>query len=498
MADPVHPRAPGWYPRLLVLVLVALVATPAASGALWLAPAASRQSSRPSAQAPVTATGGPGATGSSRPPGASVQGSAAGTRAVPEPSELAALLAGRAAAVTGADSSAWASTVDAGVPGLREQQQALFDRLSGLHPTWWRYDALPPDATLPQGRRDALGAPAFLAHVRLAYRLAAGMPEVHRDQHLTLVWRGRWLVGGTGDGPQQRDTWDLGPVNVARGARSVVVAAAGAPVPAQRTAGEADEAAARVDAVWGTDWPRVTLVQVPGTLPDMAALLGRTGTDGLGQLAAVTTGERRTSGAGATEAAATAPATGAVGDTAGAASGDLVVVNAAAFAGLTPTGRRAVLTHELTHVATRTAVRAPPPVWVDEGFADYVAYLHTPLTTRDVAADVLASPARVAALSDLPPDSAFDPAAGDVGPAYAEAWLAMRFVDREGGTPMVVDFYRVAAGLQPLRAWPRPSPVKSTLAPRSPVETASYEVVGYLQPSFVRRWVAYVRSLATG
>jgi hypothetical protein len=138
-------------------------------------------------------------------------------------------------------------------------------------------------------------------------------------------------------------------------------------------------------------------------------------------------------------------------------------------------------------------------VWVDEGFSDYVAYLDTPLTTRDVAADVLASPQRVAALAALPPDAAFDPAAGDVGPAYAQAWLAMRFVDREGGTPMVVDFYRVAAGLEPLRSWPAPSPVRPALAPRTPVEHASHDVVGYLLPSFVRRWIAYVRSLtATG
>ena len=127
-----------------------------------------------------------------------------------------------------------------------------------------------------------------------------------------------------------------------------------------------------------------------------------------------------------------------------------------------------------------------------------MAYLDTPLTTRDVAADVLASPQRVAALSALPADGAFDPAAGDVGPAYAEAWLAMRFVDREGGAPMVVDFYRVAAGLEPLRSWPAPSPVRPALAPRTALERASYEVVGYVMPSFVRRWIAFVRSLATG
>jgi hypothetical protein len=270
-------------------------------------------------------------------------------------------------------------------------------------------------------------------------------------------------------------------------------------VPAARTVGEADGAAGRVDAVWGTNWPRTSVVQVPATLSDMAALLGRSDTDGLSQLAAVTTGEPRTSGsAAAGDASPAGDASGAASTaaTAPAAAGDLVVLNPQAFSGLTATGRTAVLTHELTHVATRADTRVAPPVWVDEGFADYVAYLDTPLTARDVAADVLTSPARLAALKSLPPDSAFDPAAGDVGPAYSEAWLAMRFVEREGGTAMVVDFYRVASGLPPLRSWPRPSPVRPALSPRTPLEHACYDVVGYLEPSFVRRWVVYVKSLA--
>ena len=494
MADPVHPRAPGWYRRLLVLVLVVLVGAPAVAGALWLPP--------PAARAAGTSRAAPGRaapSGTSTPSGASVEGSAGANGSGPDASALGDLLGRRAAAVTAGDADAWAATLDGSVTGLRERQLAVFGRLVTLHPASWRYDIRPPDATLPQDRQAALGAPAFLAHVVLAYRLTAGEPEVHRDQHLTLAWRGHWLVAGTDDGPQQRDVWDLGPVTVARGARSVVVAAAAGPVPASRTAAEADEAAARVDAVWGTDWPRTTVVQIPGSLDDMAALLGRPDPGGLGQLAAVTTGERRTSGTVAAPATASAGGGATVGDaTAGPATGDLVVVNAQAFSGLTPIGRRAVLTHEFTHVATRASIRTPPPVWVDEGFADYVAYLDTPLTTRDVAADVLASPERVAALSALPADGAFDPAAGDVGPAYAEAWLAMRFVDREGGAPMVVDFFRVAAGLEPLRSWPTPSPVRPALAPHTALERASYEVVGYVMPSFVRRWIAFVRSLATG
>jgi hypothetical protein len=197
---------------------------------------------------------------------------------------------------------------------------------------------------------------------------------------------------------------------------------------------------------------------------------------GLDQLAAVTTGES-VNGEVRT-------------------SGDRVVLNPAGFAELTTAGRSAVLTHELTHVATRATSRTTPPRWVDEGFADYVAYLGTTLRPRDLAADLLNSPGALRALHDLPTDEQFDPTTGRVGTAYAEAWLAMRFIAQDGGTARVVDFYRVATGLQALRTWPPGQLPKVRRVPRTPLERACVQVLGYVQPSFVRRWVAYVRLVA--
>jgi hypothetical protein len=102
----------------------------------------------------------------------------------------------------------------------------------------------------------------------------------------------------------------------------------------------------------------------------------------------------------------------------------------------------------------------------------------------------------VAALHDLPSDRQFDPTAGRVGAAYAEAWLAMRFVARQGGTARVVDFYRVATGLPALRTWPRDHLPTTPRSPKTALERACVEVLGYVQPSFVRRWIAYVRAVA--
>jgi hypothetical protein len=466
----------GWYRRSVVLAIVAALGVPAANGVLWLqeGPGARTGTSPASVPRPSASQALSGTSTQSTTPTNTVPS----TDAVPSTAAVVDLLQRRSGAVQAGNRAAWLATVDPADKGLVQRQGDLFGRLSGLRPPSWSYSVEAPDAVLPAARRAALGTNSFLAHVRLAYRLAPGAGEVQRDQHLTLVQRGgRWLVGGDQDGRQQRDLWDLAPITVARGSRSVVVAARGATVPATRTASEADAAARRVDAVWGDAWPRPVVVVLPATLKDMATLLDRTDIDGLSQLAAVTTGELRTDPVAQ-----------------GRTTGDRVVVNPVAFPGLSALGRGVVLTHELTHVATRARDASAPPVWVDEGFADYVAYLGTPLAVRNVAADLLNDPKALAALRGLPVNEAFDPTSGQVGPAYAAAWLAMRFIAKEGGAAMVVDFYRVASGLPALHRWPKASPSRASLTPRTPLERACADVVGYPEPSFVRRWLVYVRT----
>jgi hypothetical protein len=487
MKEPVQQRAPGWYRRSIVAALVAAIGIPAVNGALWVqqGPAARPGESLPAQVAPAQAAPAQAAPAQAAPAQAApapthVQ---SGTSSTPSTAAVLDLLHRRSQAVVSADRSAWLATVDARVPGLAQRQAQLFDRLVQVRPAAWTYRLLPPDATLPAHRQAALGPSAFLAHVRLAYRLVADAGEVEREQHLTLVRQdGTWLVGGDEDGTQQRDVWDLSAIRVSRSRRSIVVAARAASVPAARTATEADGAARRVDAVWGTSWPRTVVVLVPASPADMATMLDRTSTKGLSQLAAVTTGELRT------------PETGDVAG--GRTTGDRVVVNPEVFSRLTSLGRGVVLTHEFTHVATRAVDASAPPVWVDEGFADYVAYLGTPLAPRDIAGDLLDDAKALARLRELPRDVDFDPTAGHVGTAYAAAWLAMQFVAQRGGTAMAVDFYRVAAGLKSLRTWPSPPPPRASLAPRTPLERACLQVVGYLEPSFVRRWLVYVRTRA--
>ena len=50
--------------------------------------------------------------------------------------------------------------------------------------------------------------------------------------------------------------------------------------------------------------------------------------------------------------------------------GDRIGINPANWPKLSPLGRRIVLTHELTHVATRVYTSESTPSWVVEGFAE--------------------------------------------------------------------------------------------------------------------------------
>jgi hypothetical protein len=269
--------------------------------------------------------------------------------------------------------------------------------------------------------------------VRVTYRLAGDTRDVERYRRVTARRAGGgWhLVDDVPDGPA-RDLWDLGPVRVVSADRAVVVAAADVDrALVEDAARTAQVAAARVDAAWGRDWRRRNVVLVPSGVADAARLVGRPATGGLEQMAAFTVG--------------------AVGTTPGArGSGDeRVVLVPDAFAALTPAGRRVVLVHELTHVATRARARLAPPLWLQEGFADHVAYAGTGLATSDVIGDGLDAVAAGALPDRLPDETSFDPAGGDLAAGYAQAWLACEVLAGDGGTPRLVAAYRVAAGIDP-------------------------------------------------
>ena len=159
----------------------------------------------------------------------------------------------------------------------------------------------------------------------------------------------------------------------------------------------------------------------------MAALLGAPAT-GYRGIAAVTTGE---TGA----ARRSAPA-------------DRVIVNPEAYGVLGDFGRQVVLTHETTHVATRADTSAATPLWLSEGFADWVGYRGTGRTPPEAAPELPGRRGAAACPPALPADDDF----GFGGDADA---LARGVRGRLAGLPLIAErwgeakltaFYRAVGG----------------------------------------------------
>jgi hypothetical protein len=371
---------------------------------------------------------------------------------------LDTLLSARSAAVKTRDKAAWMASIDPAATEFAARQSAVFDNLAEVPLEEWRYEYAGEGPALSAERMAVLGPDTWVARVVLVYRLAdADLADVRREQYLTLVKRAdRWLVASDADGGSAPDLWDLGPVHVVRGERSLVLGTAGAEE-LQRYARETDAAAARVDGVWGTGWPRTVVVMVPQSQEEMAALLLRDDQTGLDQIAAVTTGEIGLDHEGT--------------------SADRVIVNPAGFAQLGPLGRRVVLTHEITHVATRATTTQDLPIWLSEGFADYVAYADAGVSRSVIAEDVLDLVRAGKAPAGLPQAVDFDPKRGDIAPAYSGAWLAADLIARTWGEAKLVEFYRAVAG-------------------GTAEADAFSRVLGVDQAGFTQRWQGYLAELA--
>ncbi|MFB9624636.1 hypothetical protein [Nonomuraea helvata] len=208
--------------------------------------------------------------------------------------------------------------------------------------------------------------------------------------------------------PQEaRYLWRDGAV-VVHGARSVVVGHHAPDRELRELARRADAAGQRVSGVLGR--PVRPLIVVPGSAAEAARLAGVGRIDGLAALA----------------------------------DGGRVIVVPELFAELNSTGKDVVLAHELTHVAAGTDHL---PVWLYEGFADYVSYRDSGLPVRTAAAELAAEVRSGRLPGELPGSAAFAADGRDpvrLARAYQEAWLACRFLADRFGEGTLVRLYRDA------------------------------------------------------
>ena len=119
------------------------------------------------------------------------------------------------------------------------------------------------------------------------------------------------------------------------------------------------------------------------------------------------------------------------------------MLNPQVFGSLGPLGAHVVVAHEATHAATHAAA-VSMPLWVAEGFADYVGIgsVQVPIVRRGGrrAARRTTFRAAVGRCRPMPPSRS---AGAGLEASYEEAWLATSLIAKTYGQPRLVAFYRL-------------------------------------------------------
>ena len=321
--------------------------------------------------------------------------------------QVATLLARRGDAVTRDDAAAWRGTQ------TTSAKAPVFARLAVLPITEWVYDVRSTDAS-------ADGATVRL-DVRLRVKLDVDAADSIVHERLTLRRSGSgWLVADEATADKRAQPWDLGTLSILRGSRTLVIGIDTPTATLRSYAATSDSSIPDVTAVWGSDWEERAVLVVPHTVSQLARALGRT-PDSLDGYAAVTTGDLTTDPAGR--------------------SALRVWINTPGMADLSLQGREVVVRHELTHVATAAPSVDGVPLWLVEGFAEYVGYKGSGIPLRDELSELAAAQRKGKVPAHLPTEQMFD---GDqVDLAYEGGDLACRVIAEKYGQKGLVRFYRL-------------------------------------------------------
>jgi hypothetical protein len=152
-----------------------------------------------------------------------------------------------------------------------------------------------------------------------------------------------------------------------------------------------------------------------------------------------------------------------------------IMVNPDVFTGLGTEGSQIVMSHEATHVAVGAATSSMP-LWLLEGFADYVALARADLPVSVTASQILAEVRKSGPPQALPGSDEFDPGNKLLGTSYEAAWLACKLLGERYGERRLINFYE-------------------TVDQGTPVGEA-FAKLGTTERAFTREWRAYLRELA--
>ena len=118
-----------------------------------------------------------------------------------------------------------------------------------------------------------------------------------------------------------------------------------------------------------------------------------------------------------------------------------VFLNPGVFDKLDHTAAQVVMTHEAVHATTGASLVQDAPLWLVEGFADYVALRRISLPPSRTSAQIIAQVKKSGLPSALPAASDFNTAATHLGAAYEAAWLVCRTLADKGGERALITFY---------------------------------------------------------
>jgi hypothetical protein len=386
------------------------------------------------------------------------------------------LLGRHATALTARNQSGWDGDLDsaAAASTYRSQEQAAFTALAGVPLSVWRYVLLAPvtDASVLQPAAARLAGRVVVLHVQLQYgfRRVDPLPTA-KDEWLTAVHRpAGWRLAAdtdveSGAGVSWHGPWDFGPLLARVGPHTLVLAHPAHRAELATFATLVERSVPVVTGVWGSGWNDQVAVLVPDSTAEFQAVTGDSADSH--DIAALAVADSRNPDPTA--------------DPRQAVLGARIVLNPVNLSRLDAAGRRLVVQHELTHVATRAITDDQMPTWLIEGFADYVGYLGSGRTATEIAPELTADVRAGRLPRALPLAADFDSAGDRLPELYEESWLACRLIaDRIGQHGLVLFYRAVAQATERDPASALPATLRSLL---------------HTDPaSFVASWRSYLRT----
>ena len=339
-------------------------------------------------------------------------------------------------------------------PTARRELRAIHGNVGNLGATDLDFRFIAADAgrVTPADRR-TFGARAWVADVEVAWRVADFDTGTSRmEVALTLVDTPDGVAFGSARGEYDTPVplWLLDELAVGQSRRALVAVAGDEDL--DRYATLADQAVRDVRAVLPS-WRGRLVVEIPADDDQLHRLMDvDPGT--YDSIAAVTA---TVDGSGDPDSPAH------------------ILINPGVFQGLGDDGSQIVMSHEATHIAVDAAT-STMPLWLLEGFADYVALARSELPVSVTASQILAEVRRSGPPRRLPGPDEFDPSNKLLGTSYEAAWLACRLMAEEYGERRLIRFYRTVDEGQSL--------------------AEAFALLGTTEAAFTRQWRNYLRELA--